>query len=89
MSLETVNKPKLFKKYGSSDKDSGSSSSQVALYTSRINHLTEHLKQNNKDMNTKLALTKLVGRRRRLLDYMVKHDLTGYRSIIKELKIRK
>lgn len=89
MSLKTENKPKLFKKHGKSDKDSGSSSSQVALYTSRISHLTEHLKVNKKDQNTKLALTKIVGRRRRLLDYMAKHELTTYRTLIKELKIRK
>ena len=89
MSLETVNKPKLFKKYGNSDKDSGSPSSQIALYTSRISHLTDHLKKNNKDQSTKLSLTKMVGRRRRLLDYMAKHDLTNYRSLIKDLKIRK
>jgi small subunit ribosomal protein S15 len=59
------------------------------LFTYRINHLTEHLKKNKKDFSTERALTMLVGKRRRLLDYLIKKDITRYRAIIKELGIRK
>jgi small subunit ribosomal protein S15 len=69
--------------------DTGSAESQVALFTHRINHLTEHLKQHKKDFATQQGLLKLVGKRRRLLDYLSKNDITRYRSIIAELNLRK
>ena len=80
---------KLFKKYGKSAADTGSAESQIALFTVRIAHLTEHLKANHKDYSTERALKMLVGKRRRLLDYLIKTDIERYRSIIKELGIRK
>ncbi|MEQ9304794.1 MAG: 30S ribosomal protein S15, partial [Marinoscillum sp.] len=67
----------------------GSAEGQIALFTHRINHLTEHLKANKQDHATRLGLMKLVGKRRRLLDYLTKKDIERYRSIIAELGIRK
>lgn len=79
----------LFKKHGKSETDTGSAEGQIALFTHRINHLTNHLKQNKKDFNTERALIKLVGKRRRLLKYLMKKDIMRYRAIIKELGLRK
>lgn len=89
MYLTKEKKEKIFKKYGKSEKDTGSAEGQIALFTHRIKHLTEHLKNNRKDFNTKRSLVKLVGKRRSLLDYLVKKDIERYRSIIKELELRK
>ncbi|MDR2231714.1 MAG: 30S ribosomal protein S15 [Tannerella sp.] len=89
MYLDSSKKEELFGKYGQSSKDTGSAESQIALFTYRINHLTEHLKVNKKDYNTERSLKRLVGKRRRLLDYLIRIDITRYRSIIKELGIRK
>ena len=91
MYLDSAKKEELFSKYGKekSSKDTGSPESQIALFTFRINHLTEHLKANHKDFNTSRALKMLVGKRRRLLDYLIKVDIDRYRSIIKDLGIRK
>lgn len=89
MYLTAENKKEIFKKYGKSDADTGSAESQVALFTTRINHLTQHLKSNKKDYSTQRALLKLVGKRRRLLDYMKDRDIERYRSTIKELNLRK
>ncbi len=69
--------------------DTGSPESQIALFTFRINHLNEHLKRNPKDKATKLGLLKLVGKRRKLLDYLIATDITRYRAIIQKLGIRK
>ena len=69
--------------------DSGSAESQIALFTKRITHLTEHLKQNKKDSSTRRGLMKLVGKRRKFLKYLQKKDINRYRAIIKELGIRK
>ena len=82
-------KENLFKKHGKDAKDTGSTEGQIALFTHRINHLTGHLKQNRKDFNTERSLVKMVGKRRSLLDYLKKKDITRYRAIIKELGIRK
>lgn len=82
-------KKDFFKKYGKSEFDSGSSEGQVALFTYRIQHLTEHLKENKKDAVTRRSLVLLVGKRRRLLEYLKKRDITRYREIIKKLKLRK
>lgn len=89
MYLTAEKKKELFKKFGKSEKDSGSTEGQIALFTQRINHLTEHLKSNKKDYSTQRALLKLVGKRRRLLDYLKERDIGKYRSILKELKLRK
>ncbi len=89
MYLTTEKKQEIFEKYGESKTDTGSPASQVALFTYRISHLTEHLKVNKKDYSTEHALVKLVGKRRRLLDYIKAKDIEAYRSLIKELGIRK
>lgn len=89
MYLTAEKKAEIFKKHGKSEKDTGSSEGQIALFTYRINHLTEHLKKNQKDFNTERALVALVGKRRRLLDYLKNTEIDRYRAIIKELGIRK
>ncbi|WP_047419210.1 30S ribosomal protein S15 [Cellulophaga sp. Hel_I_12] len=82
-------KAEIFKKHGGEAKNTGSAEGQIALFTHRINHLTGHLKNNRKDYNTERSLVKLVGKRRSLLDYLIKKDIVRYRAIIKELGIRK
>ncbi|HIU39589.1 MAG TPA: 30S ribosomal protein S15 [Candidatus Limisoma intestinavium] len=91
MYLGAEEKKKIFEKYGKSNTDTGSPESQIALFSVRIAHLTEHLKSNHKDHNTTRALKRLVGKRRRLLDYLIKVDIERYRAIIakEELGIRK
>lgn len=91
MYLTTEKKQGIFEKYGKakSKTDTGSAESQIALFTHRINHITGHLKENKKDYSAELSLVKLVGKRRALLDYLMKTDIFRYRAIIKELDIRK
>jgi len=89
MYLSPEKKQEIFKKHGKSAQDTGSSEGQVALFTHRINHLTTHLKANHKDYATERALVLLVGKRRRLLDYLIKIDIVRYRELIQELGIRK
>ena len=89
MYLDSEKKKELFENYGKSANDTGSPESQIALFTYRIAHLTEHMKKNHKDYGTSRSLKMLVGKRRRLLDYLIKVDIERYRSIIKELGIRK
>ena len=89
MYLTAEKKEELFSTYGKNEKDTGSAEGQIALFTYRINHLTDHLKKNKKDHNTRRSLIKLVGKRRRLLDYLRKKDIERYRSIIDQLKLRK
>ncbi len=89
MYLTVEKKKALFAQFGKSDTDTGSPESQIALYSTRINHLTEHLKLNKKDFSTQLALLKLVGKRRRMLDYLKDVEIERYRSIIKSLNLRK
>jgi small subunit ribosomal protein S15 len=89
MYLTKEGKEDIFKKYGSSEKNTGSTEGQIALFTHRINHLSSHLKKNHKDFNTERSLVKLVGKRRSLLDYLKKKDINRYRELIKELGIRK
>jgi small subunit ribosomal protein S15 len=79
----------LFKEYGKSEFDTGSAEGQIALFTFRIQHLTEHLKINKKDSATRRSLVLLVGKRRRLLEYLKNQDINRYREIIKKLKLRK
>jgi small subunit ribosomal protein S15 len=89
--LSPAKKQEIFEKDGfqKSKTDTGSAESQIALFTYRINHLTQHLKNNRKDHATRLGLLKLVGKRRRLLDYLAKTDIERYRAIVKSLGIRK
>ena len=82
-------KAEIFAKHGKSATDTGSAEGQIALFTHRINHLTEHLKENRHDYNTERSLVNLVGKRRSLLDYLKKKEINRYREIIKELNIRK
>jgi len=89
MLLTKERKAEIFAKHGKSATDTGSTEGQIALFTERINHLTEHLKSNRKDYNTERSLVKLVGKRRNLLDYLIKNDIVRYRAIIKELGLRK
>jgi len=89
MYLTAEKKQELFAQHGKDAKNTGSAEGQIALFTFRINHLTEHLKQNKKDHSTRRALIKLVGKRRSLLDYLIKKDIERYRAIIKELNLRK
>lgn len=89
MYLTSEKKEELFSQYGKSNKDTGSVESQVALFSYRIAHLTEHLKKNHKDLATQRSLIKLVGKRRALLDYMKKRDIDRYRAIVKALNLRK
>lgn len=87
--INTEKKQELFQNYGSSNTDTGSAESQIALFSYRIAHLTEHLKKNKKDYNTQRALLRLVGKRRSMLDYLIKTDIERYRAIIKALGLRK
>ena len=89
MYLTSEKKEELFSQYGKSNKDTGSVESQVALFSYRIAHLTEHLKKIHKDFSTQRSLIKLVGKRRALLDYMKKRDIDRYRAIVKALNLRK
>ena len=89
MYLTPEKKQEFFFQYGKDEKDTGSSEGQIALFTYRINHLTGHLKSNKKDFSTRRALIKLVGKRRRLLDYLKEKDIERYRAIIEKLKLRK
>tara|TARA_Y100001970_G_scaffold36563_2_gene45168 strand:- start:5142 stop:5411 length:270 start_codon:yes stop_codon:yes gene_type:complete len=82
-------KEEIFKEHGKSEKDSGTTEAQIALFTTRINHLTNHLKDNKKDFNTERSLVKMVGKRKSLLTYLKNKDIERYRSIIKKLSIRK
>tara|TARA_B100000941_G_scaffold232872_1_gene175353 strand:+ start:248 stop:517 length:270 start_codon:yes stop_codon:yes gene_type:complete len=79
----------IFKDNGSSEKDTGSTEGQIALFTTKINHLTKHLKDNKKDFNTERSLLKMVGKRKSLLSYLKNKDINKYRSIIKKLSLRK
>ena len=89
MYLTKEAKQDLFAKHGKGKNDTGSAEGQIALFTHRIEHLTQHLKNNRKDFNTERSLVKLVGKRRSLLDYLMKKDILRYRAIIKELGLRK
>ncbi|MFI3289129.1 MAG: 30S ribosomal protein S15 [Rikenellaceae bacterium] len=87
--LTTEKKQELFGQYGSSNTDTGSPESQIALFTFRIAHLTEHLKKNRHDFGTQRSLLRLVGKRRRQLEYLKVNDIERYRAILKELNLRK
>jgi len=89
MYLTSEIKSDFFKTHGKSEKDTGSPEGQIALFTFRISHLTGHLKSNKKDLFTRRSLVRLVGKRRKLLDYLKANDIERYRAIIKELGLRK
>ncbi len=91
MYLTKEKKQELFENHGRlrQKEDTGSSESQISLFTFRINHLTEHLKQHKHDYSSRLGLLKLVGKRRRLLNYLYKRDIERYRAILAELNLRK
>ncbi len=87
--ITTERKREIAVKFGSGEADMGSTKVQIALLTERINHLTEHLREQSKDHHSRRGLLMLVGRRRRFLDYLRRKDLEGYRGLIKELGLRK
>jgi small subunit ribosomal protein S15 len=89
MSLSKEEKLAIIKKYGKSEKDSGTAEVQIALLTEEINRLTGHFEANKKDHSSRRGLMQMVGKRRRLLDYLSEKNIERYRSIIKELNIRK
>lgn len=89
MYLDAEKKKEIFKKHGGSDSNTGSAEGQIALFTYRISHLTEHLKKNRKDYGTQRALQLMVGKRRSLLDYLKNKDIERYRAIVKELGLRR
>jgi small subunit ribosomal protein S15 len=89
MPVTKERKAELVKKFGSSEADTGKTEVQIALLTERINHLTEHLKTHPKDNHTRYGLLKLVGKRKRLLNYLTKTDVLRYRQVIADLDIRK
>ena len=82
-------KKEIIEKYRLSESDTGSPQVQIALLTERINHLTEHLKNNQKDHHSRRGLLKMVGQRRGLLDYLKKTDIERYRALIEKLGLRK
>jgi small subunit ribosomal protein S15 len=87
--MDKEKKQEIIEKYGNSEKDSGKAEVQIALLTSRINDLTNHFNTHKKDHHSRRGLMMMVGKRRRLLDYLMKKDIQRYRTIIKELNIRK
>ena len=89
MTLETSQKAEIISKFATHESDTGSPEVQVALLTARITYLTDHFKTHKKDHHSRRGLLKLVGQRRRLLNYLMKKDIERYRTLIKELGIRK
>lgn len=85
----SINKAEIIKAYGKDAKDTGSTEVQIAILTAQINHLTEHLRTHKKDFHSRLGLLKMVGRRKRLLSYLMNKDIEGYRALIAKLGIRK
>ncbi len=89
MTITLEHKAEIVEKFGDNPQDTGNTRVQVALLTARINELTEHLREHKKDHHSRRGLLMLVGQRRRLLGYMQKKDLQGYRDLIKELGLRR
>ena len=87
--LTSEKKAGLFAQYGSKAENTGSIEAQVALLTEKINHISGHLKENRKDFSTQRGLMQMVGKRKRLLTYLSKHNLSGYRALIEKLGLRK
>ncbi|MGD8777934.1 MAG: 30S ribosomal protein S15 [Ignavibacteria bacterium] len=89
MNLTKEEKQEIIEKYGDNKNDSGKAEVQIALLTKKINNLTAHFSDHKKDHASRRGLMMMVGKRRRLLDYLAKRDIARYRTIIKELKLRK
>ena len=89
MTMTTEEKADLVQRFGKDEHDTGAAQVQIALLTQRINHLTEHLREHKHDHHSRRGLLMLVGRRRRFLNYLQKKDLEGYRSLIRELGLRR
>ncbi len=89
MALNKEKKAELVKKFGKNDNDTGSIEVQIAILTEEINSLTEHFKEHKHDHHSKRGLLKKVGQRKSLLNYLIKHDVTRYRKIVKDLGLRK
>ena len=87
--LTSEKKSKTFAEFGGKAANTGSVEAQVALLTEKINHISDHLKSNKKDFSTQRGLMQMVGKRKSLLTYLSKHDLTGYRGLIEKLGLRK
>ncbi len=87
--LEGGKLQEIFNEYGGSEKNTGSTEGQIAMFTFKIAQLSEHLKSNKKDHSCRRSLLKMVGKRRRLLNYLAKKDLEGYRALIKKLGLRR
>jgi small subunit ribosomal protein S15 len=85
----TVEKPEIIAKFKTHDSDTGSSEVQIALLTARINHLTEHLRVHRKDFHSRRGLLQMASRRRKLLDYVKKHELSKYNELLQKLNLRK
>lgn len=89
MYLTAERKKEIFKTYGGAETNTGSAEGQIALFTERILHLSEHVKNNKKDQFTQRALVAMVGKRRKMLDYLKERDIERYRAIIQKLNLRK
>jgi len=89
MYLSKEKKAELFKKHGKVATNTGGTEGQIAMFTARISHLTDHLKTNKKDFGTQRSLQLMVGKRRNLLDYLKRKDIERYRAIVKELDLRR
>jgi small subunit ribosomal protein S15 len=89
MSLTLERKREIIARFGANPRDTGNTRVQVALLTERINDLTEHLREHGKDHHSRRGLLMLVGQRRRLLAYLQRTDLEGYRALVRELGLRK
>lgn len=89
MPITKDEKQQVIQQYGMNEKDSGSTEVQIALLTSRIQHLTEHLRTHKKDHHSRRGLLKMVGQRRRLLKYLKRKNLDGYRELLQKLGLRK
>ncbi len=89
MSLTAERKREIITQFGANEQDTGNTRVQVALLTQRINDLTAHLREHRKDHHSRRGLLMLVGQRRRLLNYMQRNDLEGYRALIRELGLRR
>ncbi len=87
--LTTEKKAAIFAGFGGKATNTGSIEGQIALLTERINHISDHLKSNKKDFSSQRGLMMMVGQRKRLLTYLSKHNLTGYRALIEKLGLRK
>ena len=89
MTITPEEKKEIYAKYGKGEGDTGNTEAQIAVFTKRISALTEHLKSNRKDYNAQRSLIIMVGKRRKLLNYLKQIDIERYRAIVKDLGLRK